>query len=176
MSLVFSEGGWLGAACQHGVCYGMKWLLRQEGARDHVDIILSMKHQPNIVIVDFANTVAAHGNNRKPNLFSPHDGRVLPNTPDNIELARRDEISLDLPWISTPSRSRYGNIRPVAEEDGPRERHPITGSSTYLSLFDTFHEENSSNDADLLRRTRCVKQLEGTFRTEVVTSNYLKVV
>lgn len=167
---IFLTGGWLGAACQHGVCYGLKWLLRQEGARDHVDLIMSMKHQPNIIIVDFANTVAAHGQNRKPGLFSPFDGRVLPNTAENIALAREDDISLDMPWISAPSRSRPGDMPQiqVAAEIGVREPHPVTGSTSYFSLFDTFHEENSCNDDDLLRRTRCIKQLEGTFRTEVI--------
>lgn len=156
----------MGAACQHGVCYGLKWLLRQEGARDHVDLIQSLRYQPNIVIVDFANQVAAHGNNRHPGLFSPYVGRVLPSTPENIQLAKNDEISLDMPWITASSRSAHQQLPEHCEVT--RQPHPTTGSACYFSLFDTFHEENSSNPADLLRRTRCVKQLEGVFRTEVM--------
>lgn len=165
-SFAVLSGGWLGAACQHGVCYGIKWLVRQEGARDHVDLIKSLAHQPNFVIVDFANQVAAHGNKRYPGMFSPFDGRVLPATEENVLLAKSDNVSLDMPWMAHASRAQ---ARPSFDnESSAREAHPMTGSNQYFCLFDTFHEENSSNEKDLLRRTRCVKQLEGWFCTEVM--------
>ncbi|KAK3750603.1 hypothetical protein QZH41_014185, partial [Actinostola sp. cb2023] len=159
------SGGWLGAACQHGVCYGIKWLVRQEGARDHVDLIRSLAHQPNFVVVDFANQVAAHGNKRYPGMFSPYDGRVLPATVENIYLAKLDKVSLDMPWVSSAYRGESWSPPSI---EGGRECHPTSGSNSYYCLFDTFHEDNSSSDKDLLRRTRCVKQLEGWFCTEVM--------
>ncbi|KAK3737605.1 hypothetical protein QZH41_001576 [Actinostola sp. cb2023] len=159
------SGGWLGAACQHGVCYGIKWLVRQEGARDHVDLIRSLAHQPNFVVVDFANQVAAHGNKRYPGMFSPYDGRVLPATVENIYLAKLDKVSLDMPWVSSAFRGESWSPQSI---EGGRECHPTSGSNSYYCLFDTFHEDNSSSDKDLLRRTRCVKQLEGWFCTEVM--------
>lgn len=158
------SGGWLGAACQHGICYGMKWLIRQEGARDHIDLIKSLAHQPNFIIVDFANQVAAHGNKRFHGMFAPNAGRVLPPTPENIYLAKRGDISLDMPWIACASRGQHS---PETSANNTR-CHPNTGSSLYFCLFDTFHEENSTNESDLLRRTRCVKQLEGWVCTEVM--------
>lgn len=142
----------------------MKWLLRQEGARDHIDLIKSFAHQPNILVVDFANQVAAHGNKRYPCMFSPNVGRVLPATVENIHLAKMDQVSLDMPWLSHAQR---GSSSPTSNDFG-REAHPITGSNQYYCLFDTFHEENSSSEEDLLRRTRCIKQLEGWFCTEVM--------
>ena len=141
----------------------MKWLIRQEGARDHVDIIKSMKYQPNFLIVDFAGQVAAHGNKRFKNMFTPNAGRILPPTPDNIHLAKMGKVSIDLPWVAQASRSQQS-----LESKKDSNCHPITGSDEYYCLFDTFHEENSSNESDLLRRTRCIKQLEGWVCTEVM--------
>ncbi|KAK3700157.1 hypothetical protein QZH41_009864, partial [Actinostola sp. cb2023] len=147
------------------LCYGIKWLVRQEGARDHVDLIRSLAHQPNFVVVDFANQVAAHGNKRYPGMFSPYDGRVLPATVENIYLAKLDKVSLDMPWVSSAYRGESWSPPSI---EGGRECHPTSGSNSYYCLFDTFHEDNSSSDKDLLRRTRCVKQLEGWFCTEVM--------
>lgn len=130
-----------------------------------MDLIKSLAHQPNFVVVDFANQVAAHGNKRYPGMFSPFDGRVLPATEENVELAKADKVSLDMPWISRAARE----TRPSFDNrTSAREAHPMTGSNHYFCLFDTFHEDNSSSDKDLLRRTRCVKQLEGWFCTEVM--------
>ncbi len=159
-------GGWLGAACHHGICYGLKWLIRQEGARDHVDIIRSMAHQPNFLVVDFANQVAAHGNKRYSGMFSPFAGRVVQDTPENVQLAKENGISVDMPWVTDALRGQPpGN---PATDSNQRTPHPLSGSNRYLCLFDTLHEENSSNDSDLLRRTRCVKQIEGIFCTEAM--------
>ena len=48
----------------HGICYGLKWLLRQEGPRDHVDMLKSLAVLPNIIICDIANMIVTHGRNR----------------------------------------------------------------------------------------------------------------
>ena len=45
----------------HVLIPSVKWILRPEGVRDHVDMLLSMKFQPNITIVDFVNMVTPHG-------------------------------------------------------------------------------------------------------------------
>lgn len=42
------SGGWVSGTCPHGVTYALKFFLRAESPRDHVDVILSMAHQPNI--------------------------------------------------------------------------------------------------------------------------------
>ena len=58
------------------VVYVLKFVLRAESPRDYVDVLLSMKFQPNSCIIDMAHMVVAHGNKRKPNMFSPNDGTV----------------------------------------------------------------------------------------------------
>lgn len=102
-------------------------------------------------------------------MFTPNVGRVLPATEENILLAKFDKVTLDMPWVSDAFRGN-SNLphQYLPESTSPRENHPMTGSNQYFCLFDTFHEDNSSNEKDLLRRTRCVKQLEGWFCTEVM--------
>ena len=34
------EGGSFGALCPHSVCYGLKWIFRAEGVRDHINMLL----------------------------------------------------------------------------------------------------------------------------------------
>ena len=67
--LVLRIGGWLGMTCPHGICYGLKWLLRHEGPRDHVDMIMNLAAVPNVVVVDMANMVVVHARNRGYNVF-----------------------------------------------------------------------------------------------------------
>ena len=58
-------GGWLSAVCPHGFVYGLKFVLRAESPRDYFDILLSMKHQPTMRIIDMTHMVVAHGNKRR---------------------------------------------------------------------------------------------------------------
>ena len=52
-------------SCPYGIVYYLKFLLIAESCRDYVDGLLSMKHQPNIVLVDMAHIVANHANNTR---------------------------------------------------------------------------------------------------------------
>lgn len=60
-------------------------MLRAESLRDNIDIILSMKHQVNIIIIDMANMLVAHGNKRHSNMFTPYNGMVAAPTMENVE-------------------------------------------------------------------------------------------
>ena len=63
-----NSGGWVSMVCNHGVVYALKFVLRAESPRDYVDLLLSMKHQPNVTVSDMANILVAH----------EKDGHVLP--------------------------------------------------------------------------------------------------
>ena len=143
-------------SCPHSICYGLKWIVRQEGARDHVDMLLSLKYLPNFSVVDFANMVASHGEKRKPGLFTPYKGRVAEPTEENVALAKDDSLHVSCAWYPSGSAN---SSDPAA--------HPVTKAAEYYCLFDAWHESNSSNPHDLLRSTRCVQQLEGLVSTEV---------
>ena len=79
-------------SCPHGIVYYLKFLLRAGSCRGYVDGLLSLKHQPNVVIVDMAHIVANHANNTRKEdnrkygkadeerrLFFPYEGRVASN-------------------------------------------------------------------------------------------------
>ena len=65
------SGGWVSGTCQHGVIYALKFVLRAESPRDYIDLILSMAHQPNIVVSDMGNMLVAHGQKRNKDMFNP---------------------------------------------------------------------------------------------------------
>ena len=80
-----ASGGILTGTCIHGIVYPFKCLLKAESPRDYADILLSMKHPPNIVISDVPHMLAAHINKRSPNIFAPYAGRVADPSEENIK-------------------------------------------------------------------------------------------
>ena len=50
--------GWLTLSYQHEVVYYLKFLLRSESSHDYIDGLLSMKHIPNVVVIDMAHIIA----------------------------------------------------------------------------------------------------------------------
>ena len=105
----------------HGICYGLKWLLRQEGPRDHLDMVKSLAVLPNIIVCDIANMIVAHG-----------------------QIAEEFQRGVDEQSL----------------------HNPVTQSCEHFSLFDPFHEKNTVNPADSLRRVSCVRQLGGKMNLE----------
>jgi hypothetical protein len=91
-----------------------------------------MKHKPNITIIDITNLVAAYGNNRKKEMFSPHNGMVVDPTPENIKRAKAGELQISLDWLNNFQSTRTQEC----------DAHPITGSNDHFSLFDRFHKSN----------------------------------
>ena len=151
--------------CPHGICYGLKWLLRHEGPRDHVDMIMNLAAVPNVVVVDMANMVVVHARNRGYNVFQPFDGRVAECTPDNIQKARDGKLEVDWPWFPNGPESDTNDKVTITDEE-QTICNPSTGSAEHYCLFDQFHEKNSTDPADCLRRMSCVNQLAGKTNSE----------
>ncbi|XP_057203570.1 HMG domain-containing protein 3-like [Triplophysa rosa] len=141
-----ASGGWAVVMCPCGVVYSITCNLRAESPRDYADMLLSWKHFPNIAIYDFARGLATHTNLREPeNLpFSPHEGRLAEATADNLQLAAEGRLKVSLPWLKTKKTG-----------------HPITGSSDHYTLYDGFHERNTKDAKDALRRIALVPELAG---------------
>ena len=171
------SGGWLAMVCPHGVSIAMKFIIRAEGARDHIDIIKSMKHQPNVCINDCAHIISAHGNNREPGTFGPFGGRLVDDTPSNIARAERSQLSVSLSFLSE-KHQRSGTNVPVQDNQiragsndaqqisvNVREPHPISGSNQYFCLLDEFHKFNIMNKAEILRWTTLCPELRGQVST-----------
>ena len=60
-----TSGGYLTGVCPHKVVYFVKFLVRAEGRRDYIDLLLSIKYQSNILISDMPQIIASHGNKRQ---------------------------------------------------------------------------------------------------------------
>ena len=129
-------GGWLSASCPHKIVYALKFVLRTEGPRDYVDLLLSMRHQPNIFIVDMAHMFAAHGNNRMPGMFSPFEGRLVAHTEENIKLAEEGRLSVSLPWLTDCfNESPQKPTTTSHDHQYTAPVHPLTGIRTAMNFY-----------------------------------------
>nr|XP_055064926.1 uncharacterized protein LOC129447284 [Misgurnus anguillicaudatus] len=154
-----ASGGWCAIMCPCGVVYSLKFLIRAESPRDFADLLLSWKHLPNICIYDFARGLVAHTNvTRAPDIvpFQPFEGRLLEPTTENISMAREGKILCHLPWLSEKKET--------PDENG----HPVTGSADHFVLYNTFHESNTKDPRDILRKVSLVPELAGKINSQVV--------
>ena len=119
-----------------------------------------MKHQPTICIIDMAHMVVAHGNRRKKNMFHPHDGMIAEPTQENIENASKRNFSISFPFLLSQ------NSQATEENTNNEEIHPVTGSKMRLCLFDRFHETNTKQREEILRRITFVKELNGLINSQ----------
>ncbi|XDV21834.1 hypothetical protein PO909_026854 [Leuciscus waleckii] len=152
-----ASGGWAVITCPCGVVYSIKFNIRAESPRDFADLLLSWKHFPNVVIYDFARGLAAHVNLREADSlpFSPHEGRLAEPTTANIQLAKEGKLKVNLPWLKNKKEEEDTNC------------HPLTGSSEHYALYDRFHEFNTKDPRDALRRVQVVPELCGWVNTQI---------
>uniref|UniRef100_A0A3B3BZI3 Uncharacterized LOC112141289 n=1 Tax=Oryzias melastigma TaxID=30732 RepID=A0A3B3BZI3_ORYME len=152
-----ASGGWSVIMCPHGIVYSVKFNLRAESPRDYADLLLSWKHLPNVCIYDFARGLVAHANLRFPETppFQPFEGRLAEPTSNNVEAASHGNLKVQLPWLleKLPDSEEYG--------------HPVTGSSKHFVLYDKFHQDNTKDPLDVLRRIDIVPELQGTLNSQV---------
>jgi len=153
----YASGGLLCATCPHGIVYVYKCLLKAESPCDVADMLLSMKHPPNIVISDMSHLLAAHMNKRKPNFFNPYAGRVVAPTDDNVQLAHDNKLEpQNIPWLDRRNQISVPDVKVEGTNI-----HPVTLVHQRLSMYDKFHERNTKQRKEILRRTKFVKQLDG---------------
>lgn len=145
-----ASGGWSVILCPHGVVYSLKFNLRAESPRDFGDLLLSWKHLPNVSVYDFARGLATHANLRFPTAlpFRPYEGRLAASSADNITAAKQKKLRVSLPWLT--------EMLETPEQNG----HPLTGSSEHYILYDRFHEANSKDPQEVLRRINLVPELQ----------------
>lgn len=137
--------------------YSIKCNIRAESPRDFADMLLSWKHMPNVIIYDFARGLATHMNLREPESlpFKPFEGRLSPPTPDNIAKAKDGKLKVSLPWLNCKKM--------IPDPEG----HPVTGSAEHYALYDRFHEDNTKDPRDVLRKLCTVPQLAGKVNSQV---------
>ena len=52
------SNGWLMFSCPYGVADYLTFLLRSESSHDYIDGLLSMKHIPNVAVIDMVHIIA----------------------------------------------------------------------------------------------------------------------
>ncbi|KAI4816327.1 hypothetical protein KUCAC02_008654 [Chaenocephalus aceratus] len=149
-----ASGGWAVITCPCGVVYSVKCNLRAESPRDYVDLLLSWKHFPNVTVYDYSRGVAVHGDRRQPETFHPFQGRLMEPTPENMKQASEGKLHVNMPWLKHP--------KVPTDENG----HPLTGSSEHYALSDVFHQGNSNDERDVLRRIELVPELAGRIHSQ----------
>ncbi|XP_051781949.1 uncharacterized protein LOC127527376 [Erpetoichthys calabaricus] len=151
--------------CPCGIVYSLKCNLRAESPHDFADLLLSWKHMPNVVIYDFARGLATHTNLRVPEKlpFSPFEGRLAEPTESSLALATCGKLKVSLPWLNTK--------KVMADPDG----HLTTGSSDHYALYDRFHESNTKDRRDILRKLTLVPQLAGRVNSQVAEQLFAKM-
>lgn len=147
--------------CPCGIVYSLKCNLQAASPRDFADLLLSWQHMPNVMIYDFAQSLATHTNLRAPEKLpiSPFEGLLVEPTQANIELAKRGQLSVSLPWL--------GEKMEMTDPHG----HPVTGSSDHYVL----HERNSEDGTDILRKLTLVPQLAAKVNSEVAERLFAKM-
>ena len=145
--------------CPQKVVYFVKFLVRAEGPRDYIDLLLSMKYQPNILISDMPQIIASHRNKRQMGTFAPLRRKSLRgNEKEHFKSRKRFSRKVSFPWLDIEQ----------GEDDVTEEGcHPVSGSSFRLALFDRFHEGNTKSSAELLKCVHLVNGLKGKVNTQV---------
>ena len=137
-----TNGGLITALCPHGIVYGFKILLRGEGQRDVLDLLLSFRQLPKVIIYDHSGGLARHAKKRMGDTFlGPWDGCVFSPTDE----AAAAEASAAI----AAHRFLYENV-----DEHPQAQYP-------LILTDKFHELNGGRRQVLLpRSTRLIRELD----------------
>ncbi|XP_073789693.1 uncharacterized protein isoform X1 [Danio rerio] len=160
---LYIQGGWAVIMCPCGIVYSIKCNLQAESPRDFADMLLSWKHLPNVVIYDFARGLSTHTNLRQPITFTPFEGRLLEPTTENIAKAKSEKLQGTLPWLTAKKQS------PDPDD------HPITGFAEHYVLYDRFHEDNTKDPHDSLRKLRLVPQLAGKVNSPAAEQLFSKL-
>lgn len=114
----------------------------------------SFKYPPTFNVSDIAGRIAILVNKTEPGFFNPYDGKPYPSTKENIDLATAGQLEKHFPWWNSSTDHHRGKL------------HPVTGTTERYSLFDRFHEKNSSQCEDVLRRLKICPQLYANTNSE----------
>lgn len=129
-------------------------MLRSEGPRDYSDLIRSFKHPPTINVSDIPQRLAQLVNRIEPGFFNPNDGKPFPSSEENVQLANNKQLKKHFTWLTSTV---------ISTDDGS---HPVTGTNERYSMYDRFHEKNSNNPDDVLRRLAICPQLHANINSE----------
>ena len=84
----------------------------------------------------------------------PFPVRLLDPTPENVKQASEGKVLVNLPWLKLKKKP--------ADKDG----HPLTGSSQHFALNDVFHQGNSKDQCEVLRKLELVPEFAGLISSQ----------
>lgn len=145
--------------------YSIKFNLRAESPRDFADLLLSWEHLPNVCVYDYAHGLVAHTSVRVEDNppFQPFEGRLVEPTSANVEAASHGKLKVHLPWL-------------LEKLDHPNSNgHPVTGSNHHYVLYDKFHQSNTKDPKEILRRINIVPELQSTLNSQVAEQLFASV-
>lgn len=105
-------------------------------------------------VYDYARGLALHANRRQPGIFVPFQGRLLDPTPENVKQDSEGKVHVNMPWLKFPKMP--------ADKDS----HPLTGSSQHFALNYVFHQGNSKDQNEVLRKMELVPELAGLINSQ----------
>ena len=81
---------------------------------------------------------------------------AVPFREENIKLVSAGQVKVNLPWLK------------LKKEVWDPNCHPVTGSSDHYAIYDTFHEGNTKDRMDALRKINLVPELAGWVNSQCV--------
>ena len=121
---------------------------------------------PTVIVNDIAGITSRYTAKRHPEIFGSHRGYLAEPTPENIELAKQEKLTVPLTELS---KGQYRKCL-SPEEAAQKGVHPISRMKERYMLSDRLHHRNMKYDADLyLRDIGLVESLAST-NTQVIFS------
>ena len=146
-SILSGTGGYLALMCPHGVCYAVKNIIKFESPSDYVDLILSMRIPPVVLIVDMPDRVSENLNRRAPELLAPNNGMFVEANQENINAAKKGQSF----YLEALNRHLYGD----SSENALKDRR------IYIA-YDRFHKFYPSKETEICRSVDIVENMPNT--------------
>ena len=100
--------------------------------------------------------LAAHTNKRQVDFFNPFGGRVCNPSNENVEKAHNGTLQKQsFSWLDNAKGPCV-----ASNLEGMKKVHPLTFVQQRYSLYDRFHEKNTSQRKEVLRSTKWVTELD----------------
>ena len=157
------SGAWIALSCTHGIVYGLKILLKAESPNDYADLVLSMAHNPQILICDMPDRVARCIHERNSSLLRPNFGMLVSPSASNLQLVNDGLLEVELDFL----------------DDEYDETHTGPGLNKMFVLFDESHKINTYKKSEQLRNVKLVtnfpkinKEIYEGFKNIIGRDNY----
>lgn len=110
------SGGWLALTCTHGVVYALKALIKHESPADYVDLLLSLKHKPAVLVCDMPDKIAKTLKKRAPHLINDQLGMLAEPTTENIEKVKTNSFHITIPNLYGSQAKKITHLQQLIDK------------------------------------------------------------